>query len=190
MKTRKNNCDEMLQQFSLYLDDELDEVSHKRVQRHQASCTTCNHLFQELRSVDFFLKQAPLKYAPLGFTENAVTAAFDAEMRRNLLIGFIVLMLGTIVISGLVILGQIEIIGLTLSLLFAPGFLNSSPLWLSEFLQAITVAGRIALGLLNVMRQLLIGPLLIPSFMSLLAALFVLLFVGRTIQRQPVSTQS
>ena len=190
MKARKNHCDEMLQLFSLHLDDELDEVGNKRVQRHQASCPTCNHIFQELRSVDSYLRQASLKYAPIGFTEKAVTAAFDAEMRRNLLIGFIVLMLGTLVISGLVILGQLEMIGLTLSLLFAPGFLNSSPLWLSEFLQAITVAGRVALSLLTLMRQLLIGPLLIPSFMSLLAAFFVLLFVRRTSQSQPVSTQS
>ena len=190
MKTRKNNCDEMLQLFSLHLDDELDEVGHKRVQRHQASCPICHHRFQELRSIDTLLRQARLKYAPVGFTENAVNAAFDAEMRRNLLIGSIVLMLGTIVIAGLIILGQIEIIGLTLSLLFAPGFLNSSQLWLSEFLQAITVAGRVTLSLLSVIRQLLIGPLLIPSLMSLLATLFVLLFVGRSIQRQPVSTQS
>ena len=190
MKTRKNNCDEMLQLFSLHLDEELDEVGHKRMQRHQTSCPNCARVFQELQSVDLLLRQAPMKYAPIGFTEKAVAAAFEAELRRNLLIGFILLMLGTIVISSIVILGQIDIIWLTLSLLFAPGFFSSSQLWLTEFVQALTVAGRVGLGLLNTIRQLLIGPLLIPSLMSLLSALFVILFVRRTTRQQSVSLQS
>ena len=190
MKTRKNNCDDMLQLFSLHLDDELDEVGHKRVQRHQTSCANCARIFQELRSVDLLLKQAPMKYAPIGFTEKAVTAAFDAELRRNLQIGFILLMLGTIVISSIVILGQIDMIWLTLSLLFAPGFFSSSQMWLTEFVQAVTVAGRVGLGLLSIMRQLLIGPLLIPSLMSLLSAFFVILFVRRATGQQSVSVQS
>lgn len=190
MKTRKNQCEDMLELFSLHLDDELDEVGHKRVQRHQASCANCAHVFSELRHMDLLLKQAPMKCAPIDFTEKVVTAAFDAELRRNLLIGFVILMLGTIIISSIVILGRIDLIWMSLSILFAPGFISGSQIWLTEFMEAITVAGRAGLGLLNLIRELLIGPLLIPSLMSLLSAVFVIFFLRRTGQPQPVPVTS
>lgn len=173
------HCDEIFELLSLRLDDELDGAGKARVERHLARCTDCAHLFEQLRAMDTLFRHAPLKYAPLGFTDRAVAAAFEAELRRSLGIGFLVLMVGTILIGGLALLGNMELLWGGVVLLLTPGFLGSSQLWLGQTLQALLVAGRVSLDVLALLRDLLVGPLLLPSLASVLSMLFVLLFLQR-----------
>jgi predicted anti-sigma-YlaC factor YlaD len=166
--------------FSLHLSDELDEVSHGRMKRHSGNCSHCLSVFARLESVDALLQQAAMIAAPPGFTEQVVAAAFDAELRRNLWIGFLTLIIGTIIIISLLLLGRLELIFSMMSMLFASGFFSSSQLWLADFIQALTVAGGVLLGVLMIIRQMLFGVLLIPLLISLLSAAFVIFFVQRS----------
>lgn len=186
MKRRRDTCQEMQLFFSLHLSDELDEVSHGRMRRHSANCLHCRSVFAQLEGVDAVLQQATMMAAPPGFTEQVVVAAFDTELRRNLWIGFLTLIIGTIIIISLLLLGRIELIFSMMSMLFASGFFSGTQLWLAELMQALSVAGGVLLGVLMIIREMLFGVLLIPSLMSLLSAGFVILFLQRS-ERQSMA---
>lgn len=171
-------CEEMAEWYSLHLDDELDDITTVRLRRHEATCPHCMTLFAKLKKVDHMFQHAPMKYAPLGFTDKVVSAAFEQELRRNLSWGFLILMLGTVVVIGLMVLGRIDMLWAAISFLMTPG-LGGSEVWLAETIQALTVVGQVMLGVLELLRNLLIGPLLIPALMSLLGGAFIILFLRR-----------
>ncbi len=173
MTSEMNKCDEILELTSLYLDDELDEVGRERMHRHMAACHDCSRLFGELRAVDMLFQQAPMRLAPAHFTARTVQAVFDDNLRRSVMLGVLTLLLGTIVISSIVLLGYMELFWSAAAILFAPGFLASPTHWMTEVVQALGVAWRVGLFVLDMLRGLLVGPLLVPSLLSLLAALFL-----------------
>ncbi|MDQ4076004.1 MAG: zf-HC2 domain-containing protein [Chloroflexota bacterium] len=180
MNQAMRECDEILELTSLCLDDELDEDDRKRLNRHMANCPDCAHLFTELRAVDVLFRQSPMAAAPEGFTGRAVNAAFEAHQRRNLHFGLLVLLLGTIVISSLVLLGHIDLLWMVASVLLAPGFFSDGLTWLIEIGESLMVAGRVGLTVLEILRNLLVGPLLVPSLILLLSTAFLFLVLRQS----------
>lgn len=188
MNSQMNKCDEIMELTSLYLDDELDDEGRDHMQRHVAHCYDCSRLFGELRMVDMLFQQAPMRVAPAGFTAQAVQAAFDENLRRNLMLGLLTLLAGTIVISSIVLLGHIDLFWSATAILFAPGFLINPTHWIGELVQALGVAGRVGLFVLGIMRDLMIGPLLVPSLASLLSAVFLGIVLRQTGERATLPT--
>ncbi|HEX8682564.1 MAG TPA: hypothetical protein VF707_09645 [Ardenticatenaceae bacterium] len=187
MNVLMKNCDEIPKLFSLDLDQALDDTGRSRLNRHLTDCSDCASLVAHMRAVDRLFRNAPMKYAPLGFTERAVTAAFDAELRRNVGVGLGILLMGTVMIGSLFLLGRIDVLWTVLSALVSPGFLNSVGVWANEALVALTLAGGALWSVLGVFRTLLTGPLLVPSLISLLAAIFIMRFLQRTGARDTLS---
>lgn len=175
-----NKCDEITELISLHLDGELDEVGQSRMRRHLVACPACTIVFEELRAVDTLLHHAPMKYAPLGFTERAVAAAFGADLRRNLGLGLVMLMLGTVIISGLFVMGRVDLLWATLSILLEPAFFSSSSIWLTQVLDTAATTVRVGLEVLSLLRSLLVGPLLVPTLLSLLSAAMVIVVLRYT----------
>jgi anti-sigma factor RsiW len=168
-----NRCDQILELFSLHLDDELDEVEQRRMARHLQRCAECARAFRELRAVDIVLRHAPVKLAPGGFTERAVAAAFDANLRHNALLGFLILLVGTVVIGSLYLLGNLDVLWVLGATLLAPGFFGQGPVSLGETFQALGVAARTGLTVLSILRDLLVGPLLLPLLMAMLSTVLL-----------------
>lgn len=178
-----NKCDEITELISLHLDGELDGIGQSRMRRHLTTCPACTVVFEELCAVDTLFHKAPVKYAPLGFTDRAVAAAFGADLRHNLVLGFLMLMLGTVIISGLFVVGRADLLWATLSILLEPAFFSSSGVWLAQLMDATATTVRVGLEVLALLRGLLIGPLLLPTLLSLLSGAMVMLvlrYTGRT----------
>ncbi|MGH2544361.1 MAG: anti-sigma factor family protein [Ardenticatenaceae bacterium] len=181
-----NKCDEIIELASLDLDDELAGAARERVSRHLADCPECARLVGEFRAVDRLLRGAPMKMAPAGFTARAVDAAFEDALRRNVNLGLLSLLIGTIVISSIILLGYVGLLWSVTAILLAPGFFANGSLWLPEALQGLSVAASVGLTVLEILRNLLLGPLLVPSLMAILAAVFlgiVLRQEGRSLTR-------
>jgi anti-sigma factor RsiW len=168
-----NRCDQIQELFSLNLDDELEEVENRRMAHHLARCSDCARAFRELRAVDMVLRHAPMKFAPVGFTERAVVAAFDANLRHNALLGVLILLAGTVVIGSLYLLGNLNLLWVVGTALLAPGFFGQAPVSLAETFQALEVGGRAALTVLSILRDLLGGPLLVPLLMAMLSTVLL-----------------
>ncbi|MBA3533462.1 MAG: zf-HC2 domain-containing protein [Ardenticatenales bacterium] len=178
-----NNCDEILELISLQLDEALEAADANRLTLHLTHCPDCALAFSELQAVDALFHRAPMKYAPSGFTTRVVDAAFADALRYNLRLGVVGLMVGTLVISVILIMGQASLVWTVLSILFAPGFLSSGSLWMGEFWQALMIGGRVSLSVLDILRGLLLGPLLVPSVLSLLCGAFVTVLIQRKDQQ-------
>lgn len=183
MNSDMNGCDTILELLSLYLDDELDDVRRGRMRRHLTLCPECARTLQELRALDTLFRQAPMQLAPTAFTERVVQVTFDDAVRRSVGLGLLLLLVGTIIISSIVLLGYLDLFWLIASIILAPGFLSSGPLWFAEIVQALQIAVQVSLVLLDVLRALLFGPLLIPSLGSLAAALFLAIVLRQEGQR-------
>lgn len=177
-----DHCDAYIEQMTLYLDEGLTHEQKASLLQHLERCLGCKELFATMQQMDELFHAAPMKYAPLGFTERAVNGAFDEALRYNLRLGLLVLLVGTLIIGGMVVMGQAPLISTILSILGAPGFLGSGLLWVREFIEALLIAGRVSLSLLVLLRELMVGPLLVPSLISLLASAFVLLMLRRNDQ--------
>lgn len=179
------NCDEALARVSLALDDELDDAERGTLSRHLASCQGCRLAATQIREIDALFRSAPMKYAPIGFTERAVAAAFEADFRRNLWIGLLTLLLGTILVGGLFLSGHIDLFLSAVATLISPGF--SGTALLAQLTQGLEVVGRVGWVLLSVLRGMLVGPLLIPALLSLMAAGLVIVALRRTGQGMVMS---
>lgn len=173
IKKNFRSCEEVMTLASQYLDGELDEVTHERINRHLQTDPDCAKQVAVLRAVDHFFRQVPEHEAPADFTARAVATAFEDQLRYNMRLGVLLLMVGTGIISSLSLLGYVDVLWVLMSTLLTPGFLAASPTWVVEAWQGIQVAGRGTLVFAEVMMNLMVGPLLIPSLVSLLSALFV-----------------
>jgi hypothetical protein len=182
-----NNCDELPMLFSLELDNELDEAGRGRMNRHLVNCNDCASLFTHMRAVDRMFRNAPMKYAPMGFTERTVNAAFNSDLRRNVGIGLGILLMGTVILSSLFLLGRVEILWLVVSAIIAPGFVANSTTWFNELVTALSLGGRALWSTLEVVRAMISGPLVVPSLMTILAGAFMYLFVQRNGTRDSIS---
>lgn len=169
----QNFCDEMPELISLYLDDDLDEVGRGRVRRHVVQCAECGPLFVEMQAVDTLFKNAPVQYAPTGFTDRAVNAAFQAAFQENLRLGLVTLLLGASSLLGLVLLGNLGIFFQVFSTIFAPGAFSGSQLWIPGIIEAWQVLVRVGFSLLVSTSQALAAPLII-SLLGGIASFFIL----------------
>lgn len=178
MMTNKT-CDEVRELLSLHLDNELDDLGRGRVRRHLATCATCTSHFEQLRAVDQLFRQPPMRVAPPDFTSQAVAAAFEAQLRRNLWLGFLVLMVGTLVIGSLALLGRVDLIWAIASSTLAPGFWSNGGAWLTQMVEMLAVVGRVGLNVAALLGDLMIGPLFVPSLVTLLSAAFFVVLIRR-----------
>ncbi len=176
-------CDEILELTSLFLDEELDDGARQRMEHHLAHCPDCTRVFAEMRALDHLFHQAPMRYAPPRFTVRAVDAAFEDNLRRNLRFGGMVLLLGTLVISSLVLMGHLDLLWNLTTFLLTPAHITNGDLWIVQLFEGLSVAGRVLIAVLDLLRGLLLGPLLLPMLLSLLSTVLlglVLRQVSRT----------
>ncbi len=173
---KPNMCDEMPELISLYLDDELDEVARSRVRRHTVACAMCGPLFIELQAVDVLFKTTPLKPAPEGFTERAVTAAFHSSFQENLRFGMVTLLLAAGSLISFVLLGFAPM----LTTLFSPNAFIGMELWLPQLVETLQVFGRVMFGALTTIAEVMAAPLAVMLMGGLLSAYFLAEILKRT----------
>lgn len=164
-----DECETMLIHISTTLDGEaLDEADKQDLKRHLKACPECRALAQQMGQMDAMLRESPLKYAPLGFTERAVEAAYAVEQRRNAWLGGGVLALCVTLFGGLMVTGQRDLFWSALTTMLSPGFSGST---------ALRDAFESAFVVVNVIGSLMIGPLFLPVTLPLLMILAALTFM-------------
>ena len=168
-------CETTLTTISQLLDHEPAAPAAQRAAKaHLATCADCRAVAHEMRQLDAMMREAPMRYAPSGFTERAVAAAMAADQARNRLLGFGALGLSILTMAGLLLAGQRDLLWLVLATVLTPGF--SGQAWLREAVEGSFV-------FLGVVAELLVGPLFVPLTLPLLL-FFVALLVWEWRHRQ------
>lgn len=76
------NCDELREDFSALIDDELSPRERARVAAHLESCAACRNALSELKDTDALLRGLPMLAAPRQVTDSAMRLVRELAPRR------------------------------------------------------------------------------------------------------------
>lgn len=96
-------CEQAMKLMSARLDGELGEKEIARLEAHMATCSACRAEWYRLRAMDRLLCSAAMLSAPSGFPLRVMARIRRRDRTRRVVIGGVLLLLGTIALSLLVV---------------------------------------------------------------------------------------
>lgn len=176
--------DEILQLASISLDETLSAEESQRVMAHIADCNYCAAAVSQMTRVDEELRQVAMLSVPPNFTQQVLVAAFgDGSVARSVSVGLLVLLMSTLFMGGLWLLTNQSRLAVLRDIFFAGTRNSDAEGWGPRVIEGLEQLLSTGWAFIAALRDLLIGPLLIPALLALLVSVVGLWLFRRTTRK-------